>query len=52
MRHEGPLLQGPALNALPAAMREVTDAACFGAGAVEFWKVSWGEPNRDSLQLA
>lgn len=39
MRHEGPPLQGPALNSLPAAMREVSDAACYGAAAPEFFKV-------------
>ncbi|KAG2431013.1 hypothetical protein HYH02_013542 [Chlamydomonas schloesseri] len=43
VRHEGPPLEGPALNALPAAMREVSDAACYGAGAPEFFKVLGGK---------
>eukprot|EP00198_Chlamydomonas_reinhardtii_P012956 XP_001702293.1 predicted protein [Chlamydomonas reinhardtii] len=43
VRHEGPPLQGPALNSLPAAMREVSDAACYGAGAPEFFKVLGGK---------
>ncbi|KAG2497469.1 hypothetical protein HYH03_004624 [Edaphochlamys debaryana] len=43
VRHEGPLIQGPALNSLPASMREVTDAACWGAGALEFWKGMGGK---------
>ncbi|KXZ51634.1 hypothetical protein GPECTOR_12g598 [Gonium pectorale] len=38
VRHEGPPLQGPALNALPASMREVAEAGCWGPGALDFFK--------------
>ncbi|KAG2424435.1 hypothetical protein HXX76_014488 [Chlamydomonas incerta] len=43
VRHEGPLLEGPALFTLPAAMHEVSDASCYGAGAPEFFKVLGGK---------
>ncbi|GLC39557.1 hypothetical protein PLESTB_001627300 [Pleodorina starrii] len=43
VRHEGPPLQGPALNSLPASMREVLDTACYGSGTLDFWKAMGGK---------
>ncbi|GFR49697.1 hypothetical protein Agub_g11847, partial [Astrephomene gubernaculifera] len=43
VRYEGPPLQGPALNSLPASMREVAEAGCWGAGVLDFWKTLGGK---------